>query len=342
MATFIAKATNKTGSGNPDSISVSVPTGTQDGDVMIAAVYADFDTNGAESTGWTEILTIAEEPFIAARMFYRVASSEPSSYTWTRDNTAQDFGFGVGHFTFRDVDTSGGSPIDVAQKGTDPSPDGSLTMPSVSTSGTASILTFCAAYRGSGTLVLFSSFDAGTELDDQGVDEGNFLVYSGALYHKADVDQGTHGYHVDLSGNMVDVTAAFFTVALKGSGITGTSTITAPTARFSSDGGPFNQGTIGLTAPAASVAVEAVTDLAYGPLSITAPLASFFAATDSTVSASAAITVAPVASFVGHHDAAGTVDITVPKVKLLMGAETRIFGARIVVVRAETRVRHPF
>lgn len=69
-------ATNS-GSQSGSTVVVPVPTGTQNGDLMIAIVNA----TGAIITppaGWTEIVSQSD-----TRGYSRVASSEPASYTWT-------------------------------------------------------------------------------------------------------------------------------------------------------------------------------------------------------------------------------------------------------------------
>jgi len=61
---------------------ISKPTGTVDGDLMIAFMCADAKgTSWSGDTGWTEIVDQQSDPDI--RIAYKVASSEGSSYTFT-------------------------------------------------------------------------------------------------------------------------------------------------------------------------------------------------------------------------------------------------------------------
>ena len=80
-ASFIAVAFS---AGFATSRTCNVPTGTADGDVMVA-----FTTNNSLATdpltppsGWTAIDGVTSTN-VRMEAFYRVASSEPASYTWT-------------------------------------------------------------------------------------------------------------------------------------------------------------------------------------------------------------------------------------------------------------------
>lgn len=108
---YIASATNNTGSST--SITVSVPTGTQDGDVMIAA-YGNGQDDGTTPaiSGWTSIGYVEDATISnnTLALFYRVASSEPASYTMTYDSSTSNLTSGI-ISTFRGVDTT--TPLDV-------------------------------------------------------------------------------------------------------------------------------------------------------------------------------------------------------------------------------------
>jgi hypothetical protein len=76
---FIASATTqRTSSGN---LTINVPSGTADGDLMVAFMAADGDTTWTGATGWTEVADGGNSPSL--RVAYKVASSEPASYTFT-------------------------------------------------------------------------------------------------------------------------------------------------------------------------------------------------------------------------------------------------------------------
>jgi len=82
-----------------NSITVSVPSGTADGDVMFL-VTKRSNTNAITATGWTE-LGSDDDANSGARLqlFCRVASSEPASYTITWTPTAARSGGSI--FTYR-------------------------------------------------------------------------------------------------------------------------------------------------------------------------------------------------------------------------------------------------
>lgn len=67
---------------------VNKPTGTADGDLMVALMSANGTTSWSGATGWTEIADQAADA--ALRVAYKVAgASEPSSYTFTPGNNAR-------------------------------------------------------------------------------------------------------------------------------------------------------------------------------------------------------------------------------------------------------------
>lgn len=118
---FVAESLTSGQNTGAVSAVVSVPTGTADDDVMIAYGFA---INGSASvptitvpSGWT---TIDEDDDVSeggatkfkVGMYYRVASSEPSNYTWTYplDTGTQRIVFQIA--TFRGVDTT--TPLDDA------------------------------------------------------------------------------------------------------------------------------------------------------------------------------------------------------------------------------------
>lgn len=63
------------------TLTLSVPSGTSDGDIMIASVSDDTD-HAVTCSGWTEI---TNDSVTSSRntVFYRIASSEPASYDFT-------------------------------------------------------------------------------------------------------------------------------------------------------------------------------------------------------------------------------------------------------------------
>lgn len=86
--TPISVRASSTGTGTSSTLTVNVPSGTVNGDVMVAAIGVQAATlsNATISTpsGWTQRGTTQQINGIQSlAVFTRVASSEPASYTWT-------------------------------------------------------------------------------------------------------------------------------------------------------------------------------------------------------------------------------------------------------------------
>lgn len=85
MAAYQASSSANNGTGST-SIVGTKPTGTVDGDLLVASIgiYGDLDISAAAS-GWTlatsDTTSSTGEP--TGYMYYKVASSEPSTWTWT-------------------------------------------------------------------------------------------------------------------------------------------------------------------------------------------------------------------------------------------------------------------
>lgn len=80
-----ATTTNNTTSCNTQSVTVNVPAGTVNGDVMVVGVQYGGSTQMTTPSGWTLINHVNNSFSTTQNLttFYRVASSEPASYTWT-------------------------------------------------------------------------------------------------------------------------------------------------------------------------------------------------------------------------------------------------------------------
>ncbi|HWD83313.1 MAG TPA: hypothetical protein VG497_30645 [Kribbella sp.] len=91
---MVAPAVASVASGNSNSASyaVSVPVGTADGDLLIGVVASDFGTSAGNSfpAGWTALTTSTYDGGTDAfhvKLYARVASSEPATYTISHDNS---------------------------------------------------------------------------------------------------------------------------------------------------------------------------------------------------------------------------------------------------------------
>ena len=92
-----------TGSDSP-TLALTRPTGTADGNVLITTITTR-NLAVTTLTGWTPISSVATTPGAAAKTFYywKVASSEPTSYTWAIGATGRVSGVVV---AFSNVDTA--------------------------------------------------------------------------------------------------------------------------------------------------------------------------------------------------------------------------------------------
>lgn len=83
IALRAAQGSNNAGGGT--SITMTVPTGVQNGDVMIMGitVRGGTDTTITDPSGWTNLSAKNSTTILAQKLYWRVASSEPASYAVT-------------------------------------------------------------------------------------------------------------------------------------------------------------------------------------------------------------------------------------------------------------------
>jgi hypothetical protein len=187
---------------------VAVPAGTQNGDVMLAFVYkaADSVHTVTAPAGWTAVSSGAVDTTnIYGNVWYRVASSEPSNYTWTISSTGI---WGAAISTFRGVST--GAPIN-ANSGASYTTQDPATAPTVTTTAATNIVTFRASRDDSTAEVTHTATD--TELADWGND-GGASTRNGAIYFSTEVTAGAGrgGLSVNPSGSVTN--GVMFTIAL--------------------------------------------------------------------------------------------------------------------------------
>lgn len=89
------------------SITVSKPSGTIDGDVMLAVVYAGNETISGAPGGWTLIGSLDWFGGKESSGYYKVASSEGANYTWTIGASSQMKGTIVTYSGASGVNTTG-------------------------------------------------------------------------------------------------------------------------------------------------------------------------------------------------------------------------------------------
>jgi len=98
------------------SLTISVPAGVVNGDVMIANIVASGTTTTIQaSAGWTLIrrttsdMTLSSVTYLEQAVYYRVAAGEPANYAWTSTGTGGSMAGGISAYS--GVDTT--TPVDV-------------------------------------------------------------------------------------------------------------------------------------------------------------------------------------------------------------------------------------
>lgn len=138
---FIARASAQTTTTLSTQI-VNKPTGTIEGDLMVAVMSRVGATLWAGDTGWTEVADQGATPSL--RVAYKVAgASEPSSYTFTMDSSSAAKSAAILTYRYGAYDTIGSFTT-----GTNP-----LVLPSISPSVNDSVL-FAIGARESGSVTL--------------------------------------------------------------------------------------------------------------------------------------------------------------------------------------------
>jgi hypothetical protein len=109
--TYIGSATGNTGTTPQVKVTVPVPPGTEQGDVMLALLQADYgNVGGTLPSGWTLINEHLEGRDLSLHAYYKIAAAtEPPSYTWNVVNAALHPLAGGTILTFRGVDQA--SPV---------------------------------------------------------------------------------------------------------------------------------------------------------------------------------------------------------------------------------------
>lgn len=146
MAISLVATATATASGGPLSITVAVPIGTVDGDVMICGVNAGVATM-TPPAGWTAIDGYMSG--FTRYWWYRVASSEPASYAWTNAS------FGSGRATIATYRGVTASPIGPTSKATVQEVTGSptsksITLPSITPTSDGAEIVWAMVENGSG------------------------------------------------------------------------------------------------------------------------------------------------------------------------------------------------
>jgi hypothetical protein len=82
---YTYRSNSSQGNGSGLGLTVNKPAGTADGDLIVVVGYLESDTNTWSSvgSGFTEVKNIDNTGLFDLRMWYKWASGEPASWTWT-------------------------------------------------------------------------------------------------------------------------------------------------------------------------------------------------------------------------------------------------------------------
>lgn len=127
------------------AITVTKPTGTVDGDLILVVAYLETDTNSWSSVGagfnvWAAAGKANTGAFLM-QVWWKIAASEPASWTWTptatawRGVTCASYSGGTGSGAGR-TDVANGSQADAVA-------DTSQTAPSITTTAAHDLLAYC-------------------------------------------------------------------------------------------------------------------------------------------------------------------------------------------------------
>lgn len=108
MAFTFVNESSYNASGN-NKIPISKPSGTIDGDIMIATLCSQYTVSSAP-LNWNQLCTAFVAASFRQYIYWKIASSEGSSYEWAFGGNAQVWGT-IG--TYRGTLGGAGSPIDV-------------------------------------------------------------------------------------------------------------------------------------------------------------------------------------------------------------------------------------
>lgn len=134
---FVDSATTSLAS-KATTITIAVPAGTADGDILVAVVFIDAGTTFTVPAGWTEAVDTNFRP--SALVAYKSAASEPANYTFTAARNDLMFGailtYRYASFGVAGVIDSGANPLDLPQI---TSPDSQSMLFAIGARSTASI-----------------------------------------------------------------------------------------------------------------------------------------------------------------------------------------------------------
>jgi len=158
---FVASASTQNPSAGTTLV-INKPTGTVDGDLMVAVMAADGSTSWSGDTGWTEAADQGTNPSI--RIAYKIAASEGASYTFTA-STSRTLSGSILTYRFAAYGTIG-----TFATGNNP-----LILPLISPSESQSIL-IAAGARGSSNITLGTPISMTAKVTDSDATAPSYIV----------------------------------------------------------------------------------------------------------------------------------------------------------------------
>lgn len=132
--------TNTAASGD---IAVTKPSAVADGDLLVCVIYAESDANTVDvvPSGWTLAASIANTGAFIVFVYWKIASSEPASWTWSMTTGSSWYSYAVAAFTGA---TGSGNFVDIAGAGSqgDGQIEGNQTAGGVTTTASGDLLVF--------------------------------------------------------------------------------------------------------------------------------------------------------------------------------------------------------
>lgn len=191
---FIGAATSADAGTNVTTRDISKPTGTEDGDFMLAFIFHGADVTLTPPSGWNLLEDDLASTVIENWVYYKIASGEGSTYTWTVNTTGI---LGGAIVTYRGPHAVNGHR-QAAQTTTDP-----VTGPNILPGVPSKVLYYHCGRDNVGTAMTYTTAASGvTERFDHGAVSGSVSI-SHVLYEKDEplTDPG------DLAGIAIDASA---------------------------------------------------------------------------------------------------------------------------------------
>lgn len=141
---YTYRSSTSAGNASGGALSINKPTGTADGDLLIAVLYLESDTNTwTPPAGWNTSAALTQDNtgIFQVQTFWKIASGEGASWSWTPGSNNWRTGvvaaYSGGSGSGERVDVAGGS------QGDGVNPVTNQTAPSVSTTVVDDLLAFC-------------------------------------------------------------------------------------------------------------------------------------------------------------------------------------------------------